>query len=66
MLVGGLACCLKCSVMLADGMVVGRLVVMMGRGTVVSGGMMMMVLGGGDWRTFRPYSFSWLSVVGAH
>jgi hypothetical protein len=33
-------------VMLANGMVVGRLVVMMGRGIVVSGGIMMM-LGGG-------------------
>jgi hypothetical protein len=33
-------------VMLAGGMVVGRLVVMMGRGMVVSGGIMM-VLGGG-------------------
>jgi hypothetical protein len=33
-------------VMLADGMVVGRLVVMMGCGTVVGSGIMMM-LGGG-------------------
>jgi len=33
-------------IMLADGMVVCRLVVMMGRGTVVRGGIMMM-LGGG-------------------